>query len=360
MKTIFAKLLIKEFGITEKEYRKRLSALRAYLDVIEVKMSRKAWGEIDYESVPSKANLLYEDAFLRNDQERRTQYLQALERGEVEINSSVLFPHDIVHKYFNTNAWDFELNEYNITYEEMWKALPDFIQGAGNTICVSDGSGSMTMPIGNCSLSFRPANSLSCLEVALALSIYFAERSSGQFKDKFITFSENPQFVDLSKGKSLRDKLGIATSYTEVANTDIEAVFELILKAAVKGKMKQEDLPKNILILSDMEFDGSVQTTNYEDPYEPENFKKLFQVFAERFEEKGYKLPRLVFWNLNSRTNTIPVKENEFGVALVSGFSPTILKMVLSDAIDPFVCLLEMLNTERYQAVEDAVKDCLR
>jgi len=343
----YAKILVKEFGITEKEYRKRLAKLRAYLDVIEVKMSRGDWAGIDYEAVPSKANVLYERAFLLKDQERRTKYLSALEKGEAEINASVLFPHDIVHKYSKDAGWSVEIAKYNVALEEMWKNLPDYVQGAGSTICVADGSGSMTMHIGN--------SNVSALSVANALAIYFAERCSGEFKDKYITFSENPQLVDLSKGKTLRDKLGIAITHCEVANTNIEAVFDLILMTAIKNKMTQDELPQNILILSDMEFDCCVETSEQE-----ADFEKLFTVFAKRYAQYGYKLPRLVFWNLNSRTGAIPVKENEHGVALVSGFSPVIVKMVLSGKTDPFDCMLEAINAERYNAVEEAVKNVLK
>lgn len=195
------------------------------------------------------------------------------------------------------------------------------------------------------------SGNVTALDVANALAIYFAERSSGQFKNTYITFSERPKIVDLSKGKSLREKIEIALRHNEIANTNIEAVFNLILKTAINKNMTQDDLPQNILIISDMEFDSATYG------YNGRPNQKLFDVFSKRYAEHGYKLPRLVFWNVNSRTGTIPVKENELGVALVSGFSPAIAKMVLSNSTDPYECLLEQLNSERYQKVEDAVKD---
>lgn len=230
----------------------------------------------------------------------------------------------------------------------MWKALPDYVKENGNTICVADGSGSMTSTVGG--------TGVSCLDVANALAIYFAERSSGQFKDKYITFSEHPQLVNLASGKSLRDKIGIARTHNEVANTNIEAVFDLILTTAIKAHMKQSELPANILILSDMEFDSCAVSSRRSGYGYARVDEKLFSVIAKRYAELGYKLPRLVFWNICSRTGTIPVKENELGVALVSGFSPAIVKMVLSNSTDPFECLLEQLNSERYALVEQAVK----
>ena len=338
----------KELGFTPAQYRKTLSKLRKYLDVVEVKMSNKEWSEIDYAAVPSRANLIYNSAFLRNDEERRREYLSKLEKGETKINAGVLFPHDIVHKYSTGNGW------YSVgvksttdtTLEELWKALPDYVNGSGNTICVADGSGSMTSRIGG--------TNISALEVANALAIYFAERSSGQFKDNYITFSHRPQLVDFSKAKTLREKIEIALKHNEVANTNIEAVFDLILQTAIKKKMTQDELPQNILILSDLEFDSMVDCGYGKRPN-----KKLFDSFAKKYAEHNYKLPRLVFWNIMSRTGTIPVKENDLGVALVSGFSPAVMKMVLSNSVDPYECLLEQLNTERYQPVENAVKELI-
>lgn len=345
-----AKILIEKFGISERNYRKTLSKLRAYLRVVEVQMSAKKWSEIDYSAVPSRANLIYNDAFLRNDEQRRREYLDSLQKGETKINAGVLFPHDIVHKY-NANS-RYYLNKYDVTLEELWKALPDFVNGNGNTICVADGSGSMTSCVGN--------TGVTALDVANALAIYFSERCTGQFKDNYITFSQNPQLVDFSEAKSLREKLEIALRYNECANTNIEAVFNLILQTAIDHKMTQYELPQNILILSDMEFDNMVDCGCEYDGWYSRHIqpsKKLFDEITERYAAFGYKLPRLVFWNICSRTGTIPVRENDLGVALVSGFSPAIAKMVLSNSTDPFECLLEQLNSDRYKPVENAIKN---
>ena len=346
----YATIIRKELGRSSRDYRKMLSEMRKYIDVVECKMSAKQWGEINYESVPSRANLIYNDAFLRNDEDRRREYLSALENGEVKINAGTLYPHDIVHKY---GVYRYGANKYDATLEGLWKALPDTVNGCGNTIVVADGSGSMTCNVGG-------NTSVTALDVANALAIYFAERSSGEFKDKYITFSERPQLVDFSKANTLRDKLDIAYRHDEVANTNIEAVFDLILSTAVKNHMSQDDMPANILIVSDMEFDSCAtmnSTSNgwysrYERPT-----ATLFETIAKKYAAHGYKLPRLVFWNVNSRTGTIPVKENNLGVALVSGFSVNIVNMVMSNKLDPYECLLDVLNTERYQPIEDAIKD---
>lgn len=340
---VLAKRLAKDLGMTEKDYRKTVSKLRQYIDVIEVKMSDRQWGEIDYSKVPSRANLLYGNAFDNHDHDRRQEYLESLQRGGTKINAGTLFPHDIVHKYTNTNDWRRRINPIDVTTEELWKALPDYVNGNGNTICVADGSGSM-----NCRISDRSATT--ALDVANSLAIYFAEKCSGEFKDKYITFSRRPQLVDFSSADTLHQKIQIAMTHNEVANTNIEAVFKLILDTAVNNGMSQDDMPSNVLILSDMEFDGCA-CTNSDYGVEEKDFDKI----AKKYEEKGYKLPRLVFWNICGRTNGIPIKQNDLGVSLVSGFSPAICNMVLSNETDPYVCLTKELNKERYQPVEDVL-----
>ena len=231
-----------------------------------------------------------------------------------------------------TGSWSMEVKSKDTTLEELWKALPQ--KEIANTLVVADGSGSMTSTIGN--------TKITALDVANALAIYFAEHNKGQFKDKYITFSENPQYVDFKGCTSLHDKIRKALAYNEVANTNIEKVFDLILGTAKKYNLLQEEMPANILIISDMEFDYAVDgnVTN-----------KLLKEISERYTRAGYKLPRLVFWNVNSRTGTIPMKENELGVALVSGFSTNIAEMVMSSKLDPLAVLLEKLGTERYKKI---------
>lgn len=339
----YAATIRKCLNMTSRGYRKMLSQMRKYIDVVECKMSSKEWTGINYEAVPSRANLIYNNAFLRNDEERRRAYLGALEKGEAKINASVLFPHDIVHKY-TAGSWYSRLNNYDAALEGMWKALPDTVNGNGNTLVVADGSGSMTINVGG-------KTSVTALDVANALAIYFAERASGEFKDKYITFSNRPQLVDLSNAKNLHDKLGIALRHNEVADTNIEATFDLILNTAVNNHMAQEDMPKNVLIISDMEFNSAV---GWHRPTET-----LFTTIAKKYAAHGYNLPRLVFFNVNSRTGTIPVKENELGVALVSGFSTNIINMILNGELDPYQCLIKELNTPRYDCIGEAVKNIL-
>ena len=330
-----ARRLATAWGMSEKQYRQALSALRNHLNVTEVRATANDWVNIDYSAVPSQANLRYKDAFLKHDQERRLQYLQALENGEATINASVTAPHEIVRAYRNGNM------NLDASLEAIWKALPDYVQGDSSSIAVVDGSGSMTCRIAQ--------GSLTASDVATGLGLYFAERLQGAFKDKYITFSRRPRLVDFSKATSLCEKIKVADSYDECANTNIEAVFNLILKTAVDSGLKQSELPKNVVIFSDMEFDHCAE------PCEEGAQRTLFGTIAQRYKDHGYTLPRLVFWNINSRTNAVPLKQNENGVALLSGFSTAIVKMALSGTLDPFALLLETLNAPRYAHVETAL-----
>ena len=336
----------------EKQYRKRLSYLRAKLDIVETKMSANKWGKIAYESVPSKANLIYKNAFMRHDETRRTEYLDSIEKGEAKINSSALFPYEIVAKYSGYNS------RLDQTVEQLWKALPDYTSGKGeNMLCVIDGSGSMETRIGN--------TNFTCEDVAISLGVYFSEKMPGQFHDKYITFSENPKLVDLGTCKSLYEKVYEASRHNECQNTNIYKTFRLILDTAKNHGLKQEEMPKNILIISDMEFDGAVDLgASGENDFwngEPFNeafddsFKTLFEKIGDEYHQAGYELPKLVFWNICSRTGAVPLQQNKNGVILVSGFNPTIASMVFSQKNDPYEVLLEKLNSTRYEAVEKAL-----
>lgn len=332
-------LIASKLKLNRIDYQNLLSKMRKYLEIVERKMSACKWDEINYEHVPSRANLNYNNAFLRHDEGRRREYLGKLEKGTAKINSSVLFPHDIVHKYMNGGCRGVHSEDPAI--EAMWKALPNTVKDGEGTIVVADGSGSMMARIGD--------TNISALEVANALAIYFAERLSGPYKDKYITFSARPQLVNLAGSTTLNGKLRTACKHDEVADTNIKAVFNLILSTAIQNHLSQDQLPKNILIISDMEFDSCAM-------YGSRRMNStLFKEIEKKYNQYGYNLPRLVFWNVCSRTGTIPVKENGMGVALVSGFSPNVAKMVMSGALDPMGALLETLGSQRYRPVWDAL-----
>lgn len=353
-----AKLLCKKLSLSERQYRKTLSAMRKHLDVVEQKMSAKQWSAIDYEAVPSCANLKYNAAFLRNDEARRREFLGALEKGEAKINSSASFPSDIVHAYAKTkNAiHDICKVDEDPALEAMWKALPDFANGCetSSTIVVADSSASMAVQIGKTSMTAK--------EVAYSLAIYFAEKLAGPFKDKTITFSHSPKYLDLSTAKTLAEKLSIMYNFSIVDDTNIEAVFDLILETAVHCKLDQKDIPSNVLIVSDMEFNAAQNGSycSYCDNLDYNASRHaLFKTVEKKWAAHGYKLPRLVFWNVASRTGTIPLTQSETGVALVSGYSPAIAGMVFSSKLDPYEVLVDALNSKRYAPVEEAVLDVI-
>lgn len=328
-----AKVIRNLFHMNSKNYRQFLSELRKYIDVVERKMSSNEWEKIEYKSVPSKANLLYARAFMSHDEDRRKAYLEALKSGEARINAQALFLHDIVHKYTNGYVWYSEI-KCDETLEQLWKAQNKPV-GFSNTLVVRDGSGSMCGSIDNTSVTAH--------DVADAITLYCAENNEGEFKNKFITFSAKARVVDLSEEKTLRDKLACLSKHNDVSNTNIENVFNLILDTATKFRVPHEEMPKRVLIISDMEFDcatsGRVDTT-------------LFEEISERFREKGYTLPKLVFWNVCSRTNVIPLTQNEMGVILISGFSKNLMSMVMSSELDPHKALVEQLESDRYNVVD--------
>lgn len=343
-----AKRIIKQWGLAEKQYRKTLSVLREYIDVTERKMCSNEWEQIKYENVPSRANLNYNDAFLRHDEARRREFLGQVEKGEKKIHAGKLYPHDIVHKYMTGGWYRENVKPFDVALEQLWKALPQ--KEIANTLVVADGSGSMTSTIGK--------TNVTALDVANALAIYFAEHNKGEFNNTYITFSENPQIVRFNKTDSLHDKIAKALAHDEVANTNIEAVFRLILRTAMENNVSQEEMPKNILIISDMEFDTATRAEygyNYRKPDQ-----KLFKVIENEYNGYGYKLPKLIFWNVASRTGTIPMKENDLGVALVSGFSTNIAEMVMNDKLDPLEILLDKLNTPRYEKITKILQKVLK
>lgn len=339
----------KALFLSKEEYRNICTSLRKYLDVVEVKMSDKEWSKINYESVPSRANLLYRNAFLRNDAARRAKYLESLQRGETKINAKVLSAADIVHSYCDQSGWYNQVESYDESLEQLWKNLPNYMPDGASAIVVSDSSGSMTTRVGN--------TNLTAYQVAEALAIYMSERLTGEFKDCFITFSSKPQLLNMSNFKSLHEKLKYYDSEALMSNTNIKAVFDLILRVAVNNHYSQEDLPQNIIICSDMEFDTAQGYSPFWSRNDTRCSKADFEAIKDEYAQYGYKMPSLTFWNICGRTNTVPLQENELGVHLLSGFSQAIVYMAFSTKLDPYECLIERLNSERYDMVEEVLSN---
>jgi hypothetical protein len=337
-----AKKLCDALKMTPARYRKTLSMLRKHLNIVETMVHGK-WDEIEYESVPSKANLKYKNAFLKHDRSRRLEFLESLKSGDAKINSGTLFPYEVIHAYkkridpyFGSMiGYDLESKKMaDPTLEGLWKCFPNYIQGNFKPIVVLDGSFSMSRTIKGVTLS----------TIAESIAIYFAEKMKGEFANKFITFSRQPELVELGDGL-LIEKLLTAVKYTEIGNTNIEAVFDLLLDAAISGNYKQSNMPDSILIISDMEFDQSKITDSNGNKVN----KSLFKIIEDKYTNAGYKLPKLIFWNVGSITNTIPVHpHSDLDICLVSGFSLNIIKMVMSGELDPWEILMEQLRGMRY------------
>ena len=330
-----AKKIARYLQMDEKTYRKTLSRLRAYIRIIENNLREKDY-TFDYEKQPSKAMFKYRNAFARNDGERYREFLNKVSAGEAKLNTATLAPYELVEPYLNTNWYNSRFSSFmkDITEDEKtslnatWKALPDF-GSEGNSLAIVDTSGSMYMdgkPI--------PA------AVALSLGIYFAEHNKGAFANHFIEFSAKPELIEI-KGDTFADKLRYICSFNEVADTNIEAVFDLVLNAAVNNSLPQFELPERLIIISDMEFNACVKDAGVT------NFKNA----KAKFEAAGYKLPEVVFWNVASRNRQQPVSKNEQGVALVSGCTPRLFSMIAEGVPSPYEFMMSVIESDRYKNI---------
>jgi len=343
-----AKKTINHFGWSERKYRKTLSKLRKKIDIVERKMSNNDWQEIEYDKVPSKATMKYIDAFYRHDQDGYEKFQKQLESGEKNINAGSLYPYEIIREIENIihNVFTFdyifgEIKKEKIennkkenmvkikTLEEQWKALNDYIDGEKsiNNLCVVDVSGSMEgLP----------------MQVAVSLGMYFAERAEGPYKDHFITFSNKPEMIKIT-GSTLYDKVFNMERSDWDNNTNIEAVFDLILDKAVKNNVIQSEMPDKIFIISDMEFDMAINNNSKD---------VLFEKLRKKYKEYFYELPKLYFWNVDSRQNNFPVTKDTENTALISGFSPSVFEYILKDKkVNPYQLMVDVLNSERYERV---------
>ena len=316
-------------GMSEPEYRRTLVSLRKYSDILENRLRERDY-TFNYEVQPSCAMFKYRKAFIRNDGERYTQFLNKVNSGEAKLNADRLYPYDIVRKAIEGNISETE----RISLDTAWKSLPDLSAAKReNAIAVIDGSGSM-----NCGCGIRP------IDAALSLGIYFAEHNTGAFANHFITFSQTPRLVEI-KGRDIVEKARYCRTFNEIANTDLEAVFKLILKTAIKNHVPQSELPAKIYIISDMQFDYCVTGGNN---------NVLFQAVRTLYRQYGYNLPEVIFWNVNSRSDAMPVTRSETGAALVSGYSTAVFDMVMGGECSPESVMDRILASERYAVISAA------
>ncbi len=325
-----AKKLAKALGMNEAVYRKTLSSLRKHLQIIENNLREKNY-TFDYAKQPSRAMLKYKEAFWRNDRERYQQYLNEVTEGNKTMHTGAVTPYDVISPIIDINRWMIRTNlsqEQRTSLDVTWNALEDFTDNE-NALVVVDGSGSM-----------YSNNKGVPIAVALSLGIYFAEHNKGAFHNHFITFSRTPRLVEV-KGNDITSKVQHCANYNEAANTDLQKVFDLILKTAVEYQLPQEDMPATVYIVSDMEFDECVGNHSVNN----------FEFAKQKYMTQGYQLPRVIFWNVASRRIQQPVTMHESGTALVSGCSPRIFSLLAKKQLNPYAYMMEILNSERYAVI---------
>lgn len=339
----------KALGLSIKEYRLILSELRRYLDVVEVKMSGNDWDHIDFNTVCGGAMKKYLTAFHRHQEDRFVEYLNAIKENktikvvkedgtvvekQAKINTKKLFPYEIVQKYIkesNSLYWDVRINKPINEYEVMWNSLKDWVGGVeANMLVMTDTSGSMT------------SNNCLPLSTSVGLAIYFAEKNKGIFHNKFIRFSNRAHWTSLSDNATLAEKINKVVEDDYWGSTNVESAFKLILDTAVNNHLAPEDMPKALVIVSDMEFNQATegQTTFYK------GMKDKFNAF-------GYEIPEIVFWNVNARNDTYHTTKNTPYVRMVSGQATSIFKSLIDGKKHtPYDFMLEVLSNERYNVIK--------
>lgn len=308
----------KHFGLSPKKYRQFLAKGRAKVKgLVEIPMSKKEFGSINYEQVPSKAGLKYRTAFHVRDGERYTKYLESVKKGEKKINASTLYPSDLVAKARVGN---------DSTVDALWKALPNYVQEEQNALVMADVSGSM---------AGQP------MDVSIALAIYFAERNKGKFRDHYLTFSDFPVIQKIS-GKSLYEKVTFVQNTNVGYSTNLQAAFDLLLNTALAEKLPNSEMPKTIYIITDTEFNH------------PQNGGMTnLETIKQKYKRAGYKLPQIVFWNVASRQDQVAARADDKNVSLVSGYSPVLFKQVMENKT-PVQLMKQVLDAERYRAIVSA------
>ena len=326
-----ARAIRKSLGITSKQYRRLLSWGRERINVLERLMSSNQWDKIEFSKIPSRAGLIYKNAFARRDI-LKAEYEHFMRDKSTKVNAKDLYPHEIAHRAFHTGSSD-EVNR--LALQKYWDNLPNYYGNKEeNGIAVVDVSGSM---------SGQP------MEVAVSMGAYIAEKAHGPFANHFITFSARPELVKF-EGIDVVDKFNRCVRADWGMNTDLKAVFNMLFDTAVKNHIKQEDMPERIYIFSDMQFDRCVTNgTSYYHYASQSDIDTMMEAEKKKWVRYGYKLPSVIFWNVNAVfKNNIPAIGE--GFSYVSGFSPVMIETILSgkDGID---LMLEKLNSERYKMI---------
>ena len=328
------------FGMNHKQYRKTLAVLRERINIVERLMSENRWDEIEFDKIPSKAGLIYKNAFARHDIERMKNesvqsYADFAKDTTKKVNAEVLNPVDIADQIFGAYH---PTETARLMWDKYWANLKDYYNGREeNGIAICDVSGSMTG---------QPMNA------AVSMSAYIAERGKGPFKNHFITFSSNPALVEF-EGVDTYDKFRRAIRADWGMSTNVEAALDMMLDTAIKNNVPAEDMPTRLYIFSDMEFNGCMtcgpaNSGRWHEGRRVDNTETLFETIAKRWEAKGYELPKVIFWNLDARQNNIPALGGRF--SYVSGFSLAMLETILSGR-DGYDLMMIKLDSDRYKCI---------
>lgn len=311
-------LTAQKLGYPVYNFKRIVRNMRKQIGVVESLMSAGKWNEIKYPEVPSRAMMIYRRAFAKHDPDGFDEFINKADKGEVKINASTLYPYDIVEKILCGR-------ENNKVLEAQWKALPNYVEQGTNALIMADVSGSM------CG---RP------MATSIGLAIYFAERNTGAYHNLFMTFSGNPQIVSL-KGETLEQKVRNVDKTNWDMNTDLKAAFEKVLDIAEKNNVPQEEMPKAIVVISDMEID-----------YCGNKDWAFYDKMANKFQKAGYVIPNIIFWNVASRHDVFHADAKRKGVQLASGQSVTVFKQVLQNlGYNPIEAMENTINSERYDCI---------
>ncbi len=323
--------------LTAKEYRKILSTLRKRINIVERLISANQWDKIIYDKIPSKAGLIYKNAFARHDYDR---YAEFAKSKEIKVNAATLNPVDIAKQIFHYGGWTLNAptDIERVMWQKYWNNLKDYYNGREERgIAVVDVSGSM---------EGTPMNA------AISMGAYIAERGKGPFANHFITFSSHPELVKFD-GIDIYDKFQRARKADWGGSTNIEATFDSLLRTAVENHCTQDEMPQAIYVFSDMEFDHCVTSNELNDKWgcclSKDKIETLFDIIKKKWNSYGYKMPRLIFWNLDCRHQNIPIIGD--GISYVSGFSMAALEGVLSGK-DGYDLMMEILDKEKYSVIK--------
>lgn len=306
-----------KLGYSVYDFKRILRKLRKHIGIVESYMSAGEWNKITYSEVPSRAMNIYRNAFMRHDENRFAEFNNKAVNGEVKINSSTLYPYDIVEKVLR--------GQYDKTLEAQWRQLPNYVDEGTNAIVVADVSGSMMG---------RP------MATSIGLGMYFAERNIGAYHNLFMTFSSTSDIVTL-KGETLKQKVQFMHNADWGGSTNLKMAFERVLDIAITNHIPQEEMVKSIIVISDMEID-----------FCGDRDWSFYDAMKRKFAEAGYDIPNIVFWNVNSRNNVFHADSNKKGVQLCSGQSTTTFKQLMQCiGMTPVEMMMKVINSERYEAI---------